>query len=85
MVDLARHIRVKALLEEVAAVEDRLAANELEMVRHLAHKYQDPGPSDPDDARVLEVILRNVAIRRGYDVDARHRPPRAIQLERRKD
>ncbi len=82
---MARHARVKALLEEVAAVEERLAANELEMVRHLARKYEDPGPSDPDDVRVLEVILRNVAIRKGYAIDARHRTPRAISLERRKD
>jgi len=80
--DMARHVRVTGLLEEVAAVEDRLTPNELEMVRHLRDKYADPGHGDDDDDLVLQVILRNVGIRRGFDIDARSHTPRAVTAER---
>jgi hypothetical protein len=85
MVDLARHVHVTSLFEDIAAVEDQLTANELEMVRHLREKYADPGHGDFDDAHVLEVILRNVGIRKGFDIDARNHTPRAIEMERKKD
>ena len=85
MVDLARHVHVTSLFEDIEAVEAELTANELEMVRHLKEKYEDPGHSDFDDAHVLEVILRNVGIRKGFDIDARKHTPRAIEMERNKD
>jgi hypothetical protein len=81
MVDLARHLRVTALLEEIAEVEDRLIANEREMVAHLREKYADPGHSDGDDAAVLEIILRNVAIRRGFDIDPKTHTPLAFEAK----
>ena len=84
MFDMARHVRVKALLEEVEAVEGELTANELEMVRHLKEKYADPGHGDADDVIVLEVVLRNVGIRNGFDIDARSHTPRAVEAERRR-
>ena len=82
MFDMARHVRVTELLAELRAVEDRLTANELEMVRHLQEKYADPGHGDGDDALVLEVILRNVRIREGYDIDPRSHTPRAVTAKR---
>jgi hypothetical protein len=85
MVDLARHVHVTTLFEDIKAVEGDLTANELEMVRHLHEKYADPGHSDFDDAHVLEVILRNVGIRKGFDIDARNHTPRAVEMERKKD
>ncbi len=85
MVDLARHVHVTALFETIDAVEGRLTPNELEMVRHLREKYAEPGHGDFDDARVLEVILRNVEIREGYDIDARTHTPRAIEMERKRE
>ena len=84
MFDMARHIRVKALLDEVAAVEDKLSFNELEMVRHLKEKYGDPGHNDTDDVVALEVILRNVEIRRGFDMDVKKDPGRLIPVESRR-
>ena len=81
--DMARHARVARLLEEVAEVEERLAVNELEMVRHLRRKYADPGHGDGDDATVLEVILRNVEIRKGFEIDAGTHVPRAIEMARK--
>ena len=83
--DLARHVRVATLFEKIDAVEDRLTPNELEMARHLREKYADPGHGDFDDARVLEVILRNVGIREGYDIDARTHVPRVIEMERKRE
>ena len=81
MFDMARHLRVRELLDEIVTVEDKLASNEREMVAHLREKYADPGHSDGDDTTVLEVILRNVKIREGYDIDARSHTPRAITME----
>jgi hypothetical protein len=83
MFDMALHVRVSGLLEAVAAIEDELSANELELVRHLKEKYADPGPGDETDARVLEVILRNVAIRKGYDIDVKTDPGRVIPVKPR--
>ena len=85
MVDLARRVHVTGLFEKIEEVEGKLTANELEMVRHLKEKYEDPGHSDFDDAHVLEVILRNVGIRKGFEIDARNHTPRTIEMERKKD
>lgn len=82
--DMARHVKVQALLDKLAEVEDSLTFNELEMVRHLKAKYDDPGPNDFDDTTVLEVILRNVEIRKGFDMDVKTDPGRVIQVEPRK-
>ncbi len=79
MFDMARHLRVTALLDEVKAVEDRLIANEREMVAHLREKYADPGHSDGDDAAVLEIILRNVEIRRGFEIDPKTHTPLSFE------
>jgi len=84
VIDLARHVHVTSLFEDIAKIEDKLTPNELEMVRHLKEKYEDPGHSDFDDAHVLDVILRNVEIRKGFDIDARKHTPRAIGMERKK-
>jgi hypothetical protein len=81
MFDMARHLRVIALLDEINAVEDRLIANEREMVAHLREKYADPGHSDGDDAAVLEIILRNVEIRRGFEIDPKTHTPLAFEAK----
>ena len=81
MFDMARHLRVIALLDEINAVEDRLIANEREMVAHLREKYADPGHSDGNDAAVLEIILRNVEIRRGFEIDPKTHTPLAFEAK----
>lgn len=83
MVNLARHAEAQRLLEQIAAVEEQLLPNELEMVHHLRAKYGEPGVNDFDDVTVLEVILRNVEIRKGYRIDAKRDAPRAYDLERK--
>jgi hypothetical protein len=84
MFDMARHIRVKALLETVEALTDELSFNEVEMVRHLKEKYAEPGHNDSDDVVALEVIVRNVAIRKGYDIDVKKDPGRVIPVSGRR-
>jgi hypothetical protein len=78
---MARHLRVTALLDEVAAVDDRLIANEREMIAHLREKYADPGHGDGDDAAGLEIILRNVEIRRGFEIDPKTHTPLAFEAK----
>lgn len=85
MTNLARMAEVARLLEALEPLEDQLLANELEMVRSLRTKYAEPGVTDFDDAVVLEVVLRNVEIRRGYLIDAKTESPRLYELERRSD
>ena len=43
MFNLTDFTEVKRLLDEVAAVEDRLTPNELELFRTLKARYEDPG------------------------------------------
>ena len=82
--NLTRHAEVSRLLEQVDAVADRLTANELELFRHLKAKYEDPGPGSDDDKICLEVMLRNIEIRKGYGLDPKRDTGRKIDLERRK-
>jgi len=84
MFDMALHVRVGALLDTVEALDGELAPNEREIVRHMREKYADPGHNDATDVRVLEVIVRNVAIRKGYDIDVKRDPPRVIPVEARR-
>ncbi|HMB77990.1 MAG TPA: hypothetical protein VKN76_16455 [Kiloniellaceae bacterium] len=83
--NLTRHAEVTRLLDQVEAVADALTANELELFRHLKAKYGDPGPGADDDKICLEVMLRNIEIRKGYGLDPKRDSGRTIELERRKD
>jgi len=83
--NLTRHAEVSSLLDEVEKVEKSLTANELELFRHLKAKYADPGPGGDDDKVCLEVMLRNIEIRKGYGLDPKRDTGRKIDLERRKD
>ena len=85
MTNLTRMAEVQRLLDRLETLEDKLLPNELEMVRSLRAKYDDPGITDFDDAIVLDVILRNIEIRKGYRIDARADALRRYDLERRKD
>lgn len=83
--NLTRHAEVSRLLEEVGRVAEALTANELELFQHLKAKYADPGPGAEDDKVCLEVMLRNIGIRKGFGLDPRRDTGRKIELERRKD
>ena len=84
MFDMARHVEIKRLLEQLAEVEDKLLPNELEMVHSLAAKYDEPGHGDFDDVTCLEVILRNVEVRKGFKFDTKRDAGRVIDMPRKK-
>ena len=80
MFNMARHAEAMRLLEAVAAVADELTPNELELYRSLKAKYEQPGHNDFDDAVCLEVILRNIEVRKGFNMDPRKDPGRVIEI-----
>ncbi len=85
MIQLANRAEVLALLDEVKALEDELTPNEREMVAHLREKYETPGDDSFDDKICLEVIIRNVGIRRGHGMTASEAAVRTVDLPRAKD
>ena len=82
MVDLANHTQVVKLLAEAEALAADLTPNEQEMLSHLKWKYAVPDHGDFDDKICLEVMLRNVAIRKGYTMDPKVDTNRVIEVTR---
>ena len=82
MVNLANHTAVLKLLAEAEAVTAELTPNEREMLSHLRSKYAAPDHGDFDDKICLEVMLRNVAIRKGYVTDPKSDAGRVIEVTR---
>ncbi len=82
MFDMAAYVEVKRLLDALGAIEARLMPNELEMLRSLKLKYAEPSSPDPFDVTSLEVMLRNVEIRKGYRFDPEKDAGRVIDLPR---
>ena len=82
MSNMAGYVEVKDLLAELEAIEERLMPNELEMLRSLKAKYAEPLTPDPFDVTALNVLLRNVEIRKGYRIDPRKDGGRIIELPR---
>jgi len=66
LVNLAHYAEIKALLDEVAASADELSPNERELFHTLAARYEEPVAGSFEDKTCLEVMLRNVTLRRGY-------------------
>ena len=82
MFDMAAYVEVRRLLDALGAIEARLMPNELEMLRSLEAKYAEPSSPDPFDVTSLEVMLRNVDIRKGYRIDPEKDAGRIIELPR---
>jgi hypothetical protein len=82
--NLTRHIEVTRLISEAETVAGELTPNELELLRHLKAKYSEPGPGADDDQVCLEVMLRNVEIRKGYAIDPKRDSGRVIEVTRRR-
>ena len=80
MFNMARHAEAMRLLQAVEAVAEELTPNELELYRSLKAKYAEPGNNDFDDVVCLEVILRNIGVRKGFNMDAREDTGRTIDL-----
>ena len=82
MVELVAFAALQRLIEAADAVEESLMPNEREMLHSLRAKYRAPIDVDPFDVTALEVILRNVEVRKGYDFDPRKDAGRVIDLPR---
>ncbi len=82
MVNLVNHAEVVKLLAEAETLAADLTPNEQEMLSHLKSKYAVPDHGDFDDKICLEVMLRNVAIRKGYAMDPKRDAARAIDVTR---
>ena len=82
MFDMTGYVELKRLLTKVEAIEEKLMPNELEMLGSLQAKYVEPLNPNPFDATSLNVMLRNVEIRKGYRFDPRRDGSRVINLPR---
>ncbi len=80
LTDLVQYLEVQRLLDDIDDVADELAANERDMVDWLRRHCEDPSHNEAQAVRLLETILRNVRIRRAYDVDASEQTRRRIDL-----
>ncbi len=80
MFDMTGYVELKRLLTKVEAIEEKLMPNELEMPRSLLAKYVEPLNPDPYDVTSLNVMLRNVEIRKGYRFDPKRDGGRVINL-----
>ncbi len=83
MFNMTGYVGVKRLLTKVEAIEEKLMPNELEMLHSLQAKYVEPLNPDPYDVTSLNVLLRNVEIRKGYRFDPKRDGGRVINLPRR--
>ncbi len=79
LIDLAE---IQRLLDELAPLEGELTANELELCRTLRAKYQEPVTGQFDDKICLELLLRNVGIRRAHGLAPQDATARRIDLPR---
>ncbi len=80
MFNMAGYAEILSLLGELQAVEKELMPNELEMLRSLKVKYAEPLTPDSFDQTSLNVMLRNVEIRKGYRFDPGKDGGRIIDL-----
>ena len=85
MFNITAYAELTRLIEEAGAVKDALMPNELEMLRSLKDKYAEPLNPDPFDVTALNVMLRNVEVRKGYRIDPRKDGGRVIDLPRSGD
>ena len=85
MPDLIDLAEVNRLLDRLAAVEENLTPNERELFHNLKAKYREPGVTSFDDKTCLEVMLRNIEIRRGYGLDPQDTVGRIVDLPRTDD
>jgi hypothetical protein len=83
MFKLTDYADVKRLLGELETLEDQLMPNELEMLHSLRDKYIEPITIDPFDMAAVEVMLRNIEVRKGFKFDVKTDSGRVIDLPRK--
>ena len=69
MVDLVNRAQVLELLEACEKQKDQLTANEFEMFSELKSRYSEADDGSFDDKICLEVMLRNIGIRKGVNMN----------------
>ena len=82
MPDLVDHKHVLQLLSECSAAKDQFTANEYEMYSHIKEKYEKESEGSFDDKICLEVMLRNISIRKDLDLD-KNDVTRVIDVEKK--
>jgi len=85
MFDMTAYAQLRILLSELDKIEDKLMPNELEMLHSIKAKYAEPQSPDPFDSTALNVILRNVDVRKGVSMDVKKDSGRIINLPSAKD
>ncbi len=80
MFNMAAYLQLMQLLEELETVADKLIPNELEMLRSIKAKYAEPLTPDPFDLTALNVMLRNIDVRKAYRFDPKKDGGRVIDL-----
>ena len=68
LTDLATRIEIEDLIEKATRIEDKLADNEKEILGELRQKYAGPCEVGFEDKTLLQVLLRNVAVRKDKDI-----------------
>ena len=64
MPELKDREQVLELLSECAVIKEQFTANEYEMYSHIKEKYEKESEGSFDDKICLEVMLRNIQIRK---------------------
>lgn len=81
MFDMAGYVEIKHLIDRVEAAGAALMPNESETLADLKDKYAEPLTPAAADVTCLEVILRNIEIRKHYAVDAKSHAGRSIDFK----
>ena len=84
MVDLVQFVEIKSLIDLVSARADELSPNERELFQTLVSRYEEPVDGTFDDRTCLEVMLRNMELRKGYGMKGRE-ATRRVDLPRKPD
>jgi len=82
MQDLANRAQVLELLEACELQKDQLTANEFEMFSQLKSKYKSADEGSFDDKICLEVMLRNIGIRKSINMN-KNEATRVIDVEKK--
>ena len=82
MPELVDREHVLQLLSECADVKGQFTANEYEMYSHIKEKYDNETDESFDDKICLEVMLRNISIRKDLAID-KNDVTRVIDVEKK--
>ena len=82
MPELVDREQVLQLLSECAVIKEQFTANEFEMYSHIKEKYENESEGSFDDKICLEVMLRNISIRKDLAID-KNDITRVIDVEKK--